>query len=184
VPRNHGGSDDLSNLQALCFRCNAGKRDTDSTDFRGLQASYALREAGCVFCGLEGSGRVLLENELALCIADAYPVTPGHSLVIPRRHVADGLALHHPEWNAGGCGPLIPKPDQSLWNGSMEGSTPPRACLASFRSWLACILSQKPSLRPKKRHRRRSVSALIVRRPFTIALMRLSGTPIASASRY
>jgi ATP adenylyltransferase len=35
-----------------------------------------------------------------LCIADAYPVTPGHSLVIPRRHVADGLALHQPEWNA------------------------------------------------------------------------------------
>jgi len=26
VPRNHGGSDDLSNVQALCFRCNAGKR--------------------------------------------------------------------------------------------------------------------------------------------------------------
>jgi ATP adenylyltransferase len=24
VPRNRGGSDDLSNLQALCFRCNAG----------------------------------------------------------------------------------------------------------------------------------------------------------------
>ncbi|MCS5694370.1 HIT domain-containing protein [Cyanobium sp. FGCU-6] len=100
VPRNQGGSDDLSNLQALCFRCNAGKRDTDSTDFRGLQASYALREAGCVFCALEGSGRVLLENELALCIADAYPVTPGHSLVIPRRHGANGLALHQPEWNA------------------------------------------------------------------------------------
>jgi diadenosine tetraphosphate (Ap4A) HIT family hydrolase len=71
-----------------------------TTDFRGLQASYASREAGCVFCALEGSGRVLLENELALCIADAYPVTPGHSLVIPRRHVADGLALNQPEWNA------------------------------------------------------------------------------------
>jgi hypothetical protein len=63
-------------------------------------ASDGRREAGCVFCGLEGSGRVLLENELALCIADAYPVTPGHSLVIPRRHGADGLALHQPEWNA------------------------------------------------------------------------------------
>jgi hypothetical protein len=84
VPRNQGGSDDLSNLQALCFRCNAAKR----------------WEAGCVFCVLEGSGRVLLENELALCIADAYPVSPGHSLVIPRRHGADGLALHQPEWNA------------------------------------------------------------------------------------
>ena len=71
-----------------------------TTDFRGLQASYASREAGCVFCALEASGRVLLENELALCIADAYPVTPGHSLVIPRRHGADGLALHQPEWNA------------------------------------------------------------------------------------
>ena len=67
VPSNHGGTGDLSNLHALCFRCNAGKRDTDSTDFRGLQASYALREAGCVFCALEGNGRVLLENELALC---------------------------------------------------------------------------------------------------------------------
>ncbi len=53
-----------------------------------------------MFCGLEGSSRVLLENKLALCIADAYPVTPGHSLVIPRRHGADGLALHQPEWNA------------------------------------------------------------------------------------
>jgi hypothetical protein len=64
LPRNQGCSDDLSNLQALCFRCNAAKRDTDTTDFRGLQASYASREAGCVFCALEGSGRVLLENAL------------------------------------------------------------------------------------------------------------------------
>jgi hypothetical protein len=31
-----------------------------------MPASDALREAGCVFCVLEGSGRVLLENELAL----------------------------------------------------------------------------------------------------------------------
>jgi len=100
IPKNQGGSDVITNLQALCFRCNAGKRDTDCTDFRGLQASYGHREAGCVFCSLEGSGRVLLENELALCIADAYPVSEGHSLVIPRRHVADGLELHQPEWNA------------------------------------------------------------------------------------
>jgi len=53
-----------------------------------------------VFCALEDSGRVLLESELALCIADAYPVSEGHSLVIPRRHVADGMELHQPEWNA------------------------------------------------------------------------------------
>jgi hypothetical protein len=41
---------------------------TGRTDFCGVQASYGHREAGCVFCALEGSGRVLLENE-------------GHSLV-------------------------------------------------------------------------------------------------------
>jgi hypothetical protein len=43
---------------------------------------------------------VLLENELALCIADADPVTPGRSLAIPRLHGSDGLALHQPERNA------------------------------------------------------------------------------------
>lgn len=41
-----------------------------------------------------------LSNLQDLCIADAYPVTQGHSLVIPRRHVCDGLELHQPEWNA------------------------------------------------------------------------------------
>jgi len=70
------------------------------------------------------------------------------------------------------------------WIGSIVGKTLSRAWLASFRSWLACIRSQKPSLRPKKRLSRRSVSAVIARRPFTIALMRLSGTPIANARRY
>jgi len=44
VPINQGSSDAISNLQALCFRCNAGKRDTDSTDFRGIQKSDRQRE--------------------------------------------------------------------------------------------------------------------------------------------
>jgi ATP adenylyltransferase len=43
---------------------------------------------------------VLLENELVLCIADGFSVTPGHSLVIPQRHGADGLVPHQPEWNS------------------------------------------------------------------------------------
>jgi 5-methylcytosine-specific restriction endonuclease McrA len=50
IPKNQGGSDDISNLQALYFRCNAGKRDTDRTDFRGVQASSMQRQEGCVFC--------------------------------------------------------------------------------------------------------------------------------------
>ena len=86
-------------LQCRQARCSLPTQE-GTTDFRGVQASYARRQDSCVFCALESSGRVLLENELALCIADPYPVTPGHSLVIPRRHVSDGLALHQPEWNA------------------------------------------------------------------------------------
>ena len=100
IPKNLGGSDDISNFQALCFRCNAGKRDSDSTDFRGVLQSYRHRQEGCLFCDLQSSDRVLIRNELAVCIADAYPVTEGHSLVIPCRHVADGMELHQPEWNA------------------------------------------------------------------------------------
>ena len=63
----------------------------------------------------------------------------------------------------------------------MVGRTFSNACL---RSWLACIRSQNPSLRPKKRQRRRSVSAVIARLPLTMALMRLSGTSMAVANRY
>lgn len=31
---------------------------------------------------------------------DAYPVSEGHNLMIRCRHLADGMALHQPEWNA------------------------------------------------------------------------------------
>jgi diadenosine tetraphosphate (Ap4A) HIT family hydrolase len=40
----------------------------------------------CPFCN---PASVLLESELAYAIADANPVTPGHILIIPKRHVAD-----------------------------------------------------------------------------------------------
>jgi 5-methylcytosine-specific restriction endonuclease McrA len=30
VPRKHGGEDDLTNLQALCFKCNANKGARES----------------------------------------------------------------------------------------------------------------------------------------------------------
>jgi diadenosine tetraphosphate (Ap4A) HIT family hydrolase len=42
---------------------------------------------------------VLLENELVLCIADCFPVTHGHSLVVTQSHGMDELVLHQPEWN-------------------------------------------------------------------------------------
>jgi diadenosine tetraphosphate (Ap4A) HIT family hydrolase len=40
----------------------------------------------CAFCALPHE-RVLGENELAMWILDAHPVSPGHSLIAPKRHV-------------------------------------------------------------------------------------------------
>lgn len=41
----------------------------------------------CPFCDLP-KDRVFYEDELVLCLWDAYPVSEGHALVITRRHVA------------------------------------------------------------------------------------------------
>ena len=41
----------------------------------------------CPFCTLDAS-RILAENPLAVAIADAFPLTPGHTLIVPRRHIA------------------------------------------------------------------------------------------------
>lgn len=40
----------------------------------------------CPFCNLSAS-RILGGDELALIASDGYPVSPGHVLVIPRRHI-------------------------------------------------------------------------------------------------
>ena len=99
IPRNHGGTDDQSNLQALCYSCNAMKRDRDTTDFREVNTSYDHRESGCIFCEMPCE-RVIAENELAYAILDAFPVTEGHTLIIPKRHVSDFFSLYQPERNA------------------------------------------------------------------------------------
>lgn len=106
VPRNQGGSDDPSNLQALCYSCNAMKRDRDDTDFRAVKASYNYRAEDCPFCEIP-TERVVLENELAYAIYDAFPVTEHHALVITKRHVASYFDLGRPEVNA--CNQLLAK---------------------------------------------------------------------------
>jgi ATP adenylyltransferase len=99
VPRSEGGTDDPYNLQALCWRCNQDKGAGDATDFRGVRESYATRESGCVFCDV-GDRQLVAENPLAVLIFDGFPVTEGHMLAIPRRHVADYFDLYQPERNA------------------------------------------------------------------------------------
>ncbi|QIR86273.1 HIT domain-containing protein [Paracoccus sp. AK26] len=99
VPRAKGGSDEISNFQALCVTCNTNKRDRDDTDFRGVLASYQDRADDCLFCPMAPS-RIVAESELCYAIRDGFPVTPLHTLVIPKRHVADYFDLYQPELNA------------------------------------------------------------------------------------
>ncbi|MBX7220011.1 MAG: HIT family protein [Blastocatellia bacterium] len=40
----------------------------------------------CPFCDLQD--RIILEGKLWVVIADAFPVNPGHTLIITRRHIA------------------------------------------------------------------------------------------------
>ena len=46
----------------------------------------------CIFCNLEAS-RIEGENKLFLVIKDLYPVTEGHTLIIPKRHVPSFFEL-------------------------------------------------------------------------------------------
>ena len=40
----------------------------------------------CAFCDVHAA---IAQNELAFAIFDRYPVSPGHMLILPKRHVAD-----------------------------------------------------------------------------------------------
>ena len=46
-----------------------------------------MMKSHCPFCPLDPA-RVVASNPLAVAIRDGFPVSPGHTLVIPRRHVA------------------------------------------------------------------------------------------------
>lgn len=51
----------------------------------------------CLFCTPRGVTR---QNELAYCARDSFPVSPGHSLIIPFRHCADFFDLSGDEMAA------------------------------------------------------------------------------------
>ena len=99
MPRIRGGSNDISNLQALCYSCNAMKRDRDDTDFRKVEATYKHREANCAYCNVS-ENEIKSQNNLCFSVRDNDPQTPTHTLVIPRRHTSSYFDLYRPEINA------------------------------------------------------------------------------------
>jgi diadenosine tetraphosphate (Ap4A) HIT family hydrolase len=65
----------------------------------GPWAYEDVRATGCVFCNLPAD-RIRGENEHAVWILDAHPVSPGHSLIIPKRHVESLFEATAPEREA------------------------------------------------------------------------------------
>ena len=99
VPRKHGGEDDLTNLQALCFKCNANKGARDDVDFRVVREGINARQPDCIFCNMPEE-RIIAFNSLAFAVRDKYPVTELHTLVISKRHASAFFDLFEPERRA------------------------------------------------------------------------------------
>lgn len=47
----------------------------------------------CVFCNLDKEKELISETATAVAFLDSYPVNEGHTLIIPKRHVADYFEL-------------------------------------------------------------------------------------------
>ena len=52
----------------------------------------------CPLCTAAERSDSLAANEYAVAVFDRYPVSPGHALILSRRHVADLFELSTDEW--------------------------------------------------------------------------------------
>lgn len=52
-----------------------------------IRATYGGNQVNCPFCEL-GSRELVWESDLVVAMRDGFPVSPGHTLVLTRRHVA------------------------------------------------------------------------------------------------
>ena len=54
-----------------------------------MESTKLMSEPSCPFCSMIQSGDVVIDGNLAAVILDGFPVSIGHSLVIPKRREAD-----------------------------------------------------------------------------------------------
>lgn len=83
TPRSKGGKTVYDNLQALCEKCNCTKSNKDATDFRRF--GETAKPAGIPFF----EKKWILENEKAFAVLDGFPVSAGHTLICPKRGIAE-----------------------------------------------------------------------------------------------
>ena len=54
----------------------------------------------CPFCHLSSEVEIISETDTCIAFFDGYPVSPGHALIIPKRHVASFFDLTDDEREA------------------------------------------------------------------------------------
>ena len=54
----------------------------------------------CLFCDL--AKHSIIENDLCYMLFDKFPQTPGHALIIPKRHIETVFEMNTEEWAAAG----------------------------------------------------------------------------------
>ncbi len=54
----------------------------------------------CVFCGERARAEALAANDLAIAFWAGFPVSPGHAVIVPRRHEPDFFSLSADEQGA------------------------------------------------------------------------------------
>lgn len=64
-----------------------------------MAASECGRDPHCLFCAIT-QDRIVLENGLAIAVRDLHPVTPFHTLIMPKRHMEDFFSVTEAEWQA------------------------------------------------------------------------------------
>ncbi len=57
-----------------------------------------MRDKSCTFCSLYEKRIIQDETEFFWTNFDAFPITPGHTEIVPKRHVASSLDLTAEEW--------------------------------------------------------------------------------------
>lgn len=61
------------------------------------------KDTKCIFCNIKKIDKIICESEHVIAFLDLYPVTPGHTLIIPKEHVINYFdispALQNEMWN-------------------------------------------------------------------------------------
>jgi histidine triad (HIT) family protein len=98
-----------------------------------------MQDPNCVFCKIitgDIPAKVIMHNEKAMALLDAFPLAPGHTLVIPKSHYAkvqqmseqDAMAVFEIVWKLAGAvetGSQVNASTIAIHNGSEAGQEVP-----------------------------------------------------------